>query len=225
MQSLAPCFSEMFDNLLEFLRQHRAWAEAIILLWGLIETDLIFLVIGALAHSGVVHLASCVPVAILGALLHDTVVFWLSKNRADWVRARKAYQRFAPSIEKFANKTGQWQLSICRPLYGTRYPTIIFWGLQSLSYTRFYISILAGLLPWAAVLLGVGFTLSNHLDDFDDWLLEAKHWILGGIAVIALIAYVLHRLHRNAPSHPKSGSESNSGSASQQSSSSADKIS
>lgn len=198
----------MFDNLLEFLRQHRAWAEAIILLWGLIETDLIFLVIGALAHSGVVHLASCVPMAILGALLHDTVVFWLSKNRADWVRGRKAYQKFAPSIERFANKTGQWQLSICRPLYGTRYPTIIFWGLQSLSYARFYISILAGLLPWAAALVGVGFTLSNHLDDFDDWLLEAKHWILGGIALIALLAYARHRLHKNSPSHPEAKAES-----------------
>ncbi len=215
----------MFDNLLEFLRQHRAWAEAIILLWGLIETDLIFLVIGALAHSGVVHLASCVPVAILGAVLHDTVVFWLSKNRADWVRAQKAYKKFAPSIEKFASKTGPWQLSICRPLYGTRYPTIIFWGLQSLSYPRFYVSILAGLLPWASALVGVGFTLSNHLDDFDEWLLEAKHWILGVIAVIALIAYVRHRLHRNIPSHPESGSESRSGPASHQSSSSADKIS
>lgn len=180
---------DQFAELIEFLKTYGA---PVVMLWAMLETDLVFLVVGALAHSGYLNPYSCFPAAIAGALIHDSVVFWLARNRADWVRSRKAYQNLAPTLERFAKKTGPWQIAICRPLYGTRYPTIIYWGLQSLSYPRFYAAINAGLLPWAALLATIGYKLFNHLNDFDDWLAEAKNWIFGAV-VLAILLYILKR--------------------------------
>jgi membrane protein DedA with SNARE-associated domain len=187
---------DQFTALLEFLKTYGA---PVVLLWATIETDLVFLVVGALAHSGYINPYSCFPAAIVGALLHDTIVFWLARNRSAWVRARKTYQKLAPTLERFAQKTGPWQMALCRPLYGTRYPTIVFWGLQRLSYPKFYAVINTGLLPWAAILATIGYKLFNHLDDFDDWLAEAKHWIFGAV-VLAIFLFLIKRwLGKKAP--------------------------
>ncbi|NBV85288.1 MAG: hypothetical protein EBS01_03260 [Verrucomicrobia bacterium] len=196
---------DLFDQLLETLKNFGA---PIVLLWSIFETDLIFLVLGALLHEGYINPYSCFTAAILGSLLHDTAVFWLAKNRAQWVRQRKVYIKFAQAIEKFAKKLGPMQLAVCRPLYGTRYPTIIFWGLQHLSYRSFFAAISTGLIPWATMLSVIGYVLWTHISEFDDRLREAKYWILGGVLVVVVL-YVASKLFQKkgvstAPAAPES---------------------
>ncbi len=186
---------DLFDQLLEFLKNYGA---PIVLLWSIFETDLIFLVLGALLHSGSINPYTCFTAAILGTLLHDTAVFWLAKNRAPWVRERKVYIKFAQAIEKFAKKLGPMQLAVCRPFYGTRYPTIIFWGLQHLNYPRFWAAIGAGLIPWATLLSAIGYALWTHISEFDDRLKEAKNWILGGVVILVVLYLVSKLLKKKA---------------------------
>ncbi|MEI6872453.1 MAG: VTT domain-containing protein [Verrucomicrobiota bacterium] len=188
---------DLFDQLLEFLKNYGA---PIVLLWSIFETDLIFLVLGALLHSGSINPYTCFAAAIFGSLLHDTAVFWLAKNRAPWVRERKVYIKFAQAIEKFANKLGPMQLAVCRPLYGTRYPTIIFWGLQHLSYPRFWAALCTGLFPWATLLSAIGYALWTHISEFDDRLKEAKNWILGGVVIVVVLYLVSKLLKKKAAS-------------------------
>jgi membrane protein DedA with SNARE-associated domain len=180
---------DQFDKLLEFLK---AYGAPMVLLWSIVETDLIFLVIGALLHQGYVNPYTCFPAAIFGALLHDIAVFWLAKNRASWVRERKVYKDLSPAIQNVADKLGPIQLALCRPLYGTRYPTIIFWGLQSLSYPRFLAAICTGLIPWATMLGVLGYATWRHISEFDDRLYEVKNWIFGGV-LLALLTYLIVR--------------------------------
>lgn len=187
---------DFFTQLLDFLK---AYGAPVVLVWSLIETDLVFLVVGALASSGHIHPVLGFLAAILGALTHDCCVFWLAKNRAAWVRSRETYKKFAASVEKLANKTGPWQLALCRPLYGTRYPAVIYWGLRDLSFPRFLSFTLAGMFPWALMLATVGFQLSGHIDQFDDWLKEAKNVIFGGVLAVATVLYLRHRLRRKTP--------------------------
>lgn len=193
---------DQFTELLEFLKVYGA---PVVFLWAILETDLVFLVVGALAHSKGLNPFSCFPAAVLGALVHDSIVFWLARNRADWVRARKAYQNLAPSLERFARVAGPWQLALCRPLYGTRYPTIIYWGLQNLSYSRFLTCINAGLITWAALLATTGYKLFHYINDFDDWLSEAKNWIFGAVIVAILLYLAKKKLtHKPAQAAPES---------------------
>jgi membrane protein DedA with SNARE-associated domain len=187
---------DFFTQLLDFLKVYGA---PVILLWSLVETDLVFLVVGALASTGAIHPVAGFLAAVLGAITHDSCVFWLAKHRAAWVRSKPSYQKFSASVEKLANKTGPWQLALCRPLYGTRYPAVIYWGLRDLPYPRFLGFTLAGLLPWTLLLAAIGFQLSGHIDQFDDWLKEAKNVIFGGVVTVAALLYLRHRLTRKAP--------------------------
>lgn len=194
---------DFFTQLLDFLK---IYGSPVILVWSLVETDLVFLVVGALASSGVINPVIAFLAAVLGALTHDSCVFWLAKNRAAWVRSKPSYQKFSASVEKLANKTGPWQLALCRPLYGTRYPAVIYWGLRGLSYPRFLGFILAGILPWTLMLSGIGFQLSGHIDQFDDWLKDAKNIIFGAVVTGGILLYTRHRLTRKPPVSPNPAS-------------------
>jgi membrane protein DedA with SNARE-associated domain len=196
---------DFFTQLLDFLKSYGA---PVILLWSLVETDLVFLVVGAIASSGAINPVVGFLAAIVGALTHDSCVFWLAKNRAAWVRSKASYQKFSASVEKLANKTGPWQLALCRPLYGTRYPAVIYWGLRDLPYPRFLGFTLAGLLPWTLLLATIGFQLSGHIDQFDDWLKEAKNVIFGAVLTVAAVLYLRHRLTRKPPASVEPASPS-----------------
>jgi hypothetical protein len=81
-------------------------------------------------------------------------------------------------------------------LYGTRYPTVIYWGLRDLKYPRFVVFTLAGMLPWTLMLAAIGFQLSGHIDQFDDWLKEAKNLIFSGVVSIVAVVYLRHRFKK-----------------------------
>jgi membrane protein DedA with SNARE-associated domain len=190
---------DFFSQILVFLKTYGA---PVVLLWSLVETDLVFLVVGAMASMGTLSPVLGFLAAILGALTHDSFVFWLSKNRGGWVRSRKGYRKFADSVAKLADKTGPWQLALCRPLYGTRYPTVIYWGLRDLSYPKFVSYTLAGMLPWTLLLAAIGFQLSGHIDQFDDWLKEAKNLIFGTVFTVAVLWFLRHKLRQKNAASP-----------------------
>jgi membrane protein DedA with SNARE-associated domain len=196
-------YMDFFSQLLGFLK---IYGTPVILLWAMVETDLVFLVVGAMASTGAVHPVLGLLAGVIGALTHDSVVFWLCKNRASWVRSRQAYRKFSDSVEKLANKTGPWQLALCRPLYGTRYPTVIYWGLRDLSYPKFVSYTLVGMVPWTLLLAAIGFQLSGHIDQFDDWLKEAKNAIFSGVLALGILLYLRHRFSQkmSATSEPLS---------------------
>ncbi|MEI6714765.1 MAG: hypothetical protein WCO60_13495 [Verrucomicrobiota bacterium] len=182
-----------WDTLLELLKSYGFWGT---LLWSSIETDFIFLLIGALAHGGYLHLYSCFPAAICGALLHDTVVFWLAYHRAEWVRSKPAYQKIGPKIEKLAAKVGDWELALCRPMYGTRYPSLFFWGLQKLSYTRFYTTNGTGLLIWATALSGLGYFFGDHMETLKAQVLHFQQWLLAAVMLLILLLILRRRIQK-----------------------------
>ena len=187
--------------LTDLLRNYGVWAA---LLWALIETDLIFLVIGAFASTGLLNLWTCFPAAVFSALMHDTIVFWLAHHRAEWVRSKPAYQKVGPKVERIANKVGPWELSLCRPLYGTRYPSVIFWGLQKLSYPKFWFTDGVGLVLWAMLLTGLGYFLGDQMDELKAMVLHAQEGLLGAVAG-AIGLYVLWRWmqHRKQVQRPQ----------------------
>jgi membrane protein DedA with SNARE-associated domain len=185
----------MLDPFLDLLKTHGPW---LTFLWSTLDTDFIFLILGAFGHAGSINLSTCLPAALLGALLHDTVVFWIVRNRADWVRSRPSYQRIGPKMEAIAKKAGYWQLALCRPLYGTRYPTITFWGLQKLSWSRFLLADALGLFPWAVLLTSLGYVFEHQLEALKQNVILVQRGLLGVVIVVALTLYVLSKRRKSA---------------------------
>lgn len=195
--------THLMEHLIDLLRSYGMWAA---LLWALIETDLIFLVIGAFSSAGYLSPWACFPAAVFSALLHDVVIFWLARNRADWVRAKPVYQKLGPKVELLASRVGPWSLSVCRVLYGTRYPTLIFWGLQRLSYARFLFTDGFGLVLWALLLTWLGHLLGDQMDKIKEVAAHTRvvsRWILGTLICTAAVFYILRKLRgRKSDSKP-----------------------
>jgi hypothetical protein len=76
---------------------------------------------------------------------------------------------------------------------------VIYWGLRDLSFPRFLSFTLTGILPWTLLLAAIGFQLSGHIDQFDDWLKEAKNIIFGAVLTVVALLYLRHRLNRKNP--------------------------
>lgn len=175
---------------IELLKNYGFWAT---LIWSAIETDVIFLLVGAFVHAGYMNPYTCFPAACLGAILHDTVVFWLACNNAEWVRSKETYQKIGPKIERLALKVGYWELALCRPMYGTRYPSLLFWGLQKLSYARFYLANGSGLLIWAAGLTALGFIFGDQIESLKSKVAHFQKTLL--VSVVLLILLVVAWKH------------------------------
>jgi membrane protein DedA with SNARE-associated domain len=144
---------------------------------------------------------------MLGAVMHDTVLFYVVHQRADWVRSRPSYQKVANRVEALSKKAGYWQLALCRPLYGTRYPTLIFWGLQKLSLLRFWLADLTGLIPWALLLACLGYVFDDRLEALKHNVVLAQRLLLAalvlGITVWVFVSKMRKKTSdRTNSSHP-----------------------
>jgi membrane protein DedA with SNARE-associated domain len=67
-------------------------------------------------------------------------------------------------------------------LYGTRYPSVIFWGLQKLSYPKFWFTNGVGLVLWAGLLTALGYYLGDQMDKLKAMVLHAQEGLLAAVA-------------------------------------------
>ena len=155
--------------------------------WGLLETDILFLVVGASAGLGKFGFFVGVAGAYAGALVHDGVLFWLSRSGADRIRGNAAYQKFGPRVESIARRMGAFQLFAARFIYGIRYPSVIFWGIQKMEWGTFLLVNGLGHLVWGSGLAAAGYFLADRLEMLKENVVLVQKGVLG--FVLVLLAY------------------------------------
>ncbi len=173
-----------------FIHQYGVLA---ILLWALVENDMVFIMTGVTINLGVVHPGAALGAAILGSLLHDCFWFALGRHRSDWIRSSSVYQRVGPFIERLAARFGPWELFVCRFVYGTRNPSVIFWGVQRLATSKFLFINALGITLWCAILSALGYFLSDRAIAVIGHVKRIENWLLGALGV-ALIILAIERL-------------------------------
>ncbi len=194
--------------MLEFLTTYGIIAAFLL---ALVENDVAFIAIGVVAKLGDSNPLTpdlnpylAVPVAIAGALVHDSFWFGLGHFNSHWIKASKVYQRIGPFVERLANRFGVWQIFFARFIYGTRNPTAVFWGIHQLRYTRFLSIEFLSLLIWGSTLS----TISFH---FTGWALRLIGKVQGphphrkiiftalaiAFVVVAVLAWInRHRIYQ-----------------------------
>ncbi len=146
----------------DFLINYGLWAAFLL---ALIENDVAFIAIGVAARLGDgdpttpdnLNIFAAGSAAIVGALIHDTAWFTIGHMHSEWFKSSKVYQRIGPSIERFAERFGPWEIFFARFVYGTRNPTSVFWGIHRLPYPKFAGIELLALSLWGALLMTIGF--------------------------------------------------------------------
>ncbi|HEV7869545.1 MAG TPA: DedA family protein [Chthoniobacteraceae bacterium] len=179
-----------------------------VFLCAVVENDVTFLLTGVIAHLGLVHPLFALIYCIAGALVHDSLWFWLGYSRSESVRASRVYRKVGPLVEKLADRFGPWELFLCRFIYGTRSPSLVFWGVQQLSYTRFLLIETLALTVWGTILAGVGYGLSGTAAALMGRVRSMEHWVLGAAVIIVIVVLAMryfarHEIRKHLP--PREG--------------------
>ena len=145
----------------EFLNVYGLWAAFVL---ALIENDVAFIAIGVVAKLGDdnpitpdLNLFAVIPAAIIGAIIHDSVWFFMGHIHSDSIRSSRVYRRIGPMVERLARRFGPWEIFLARFIYGTRNPSSVFWGIQRLPWMKFAGIELLSLAIWGSLLTAVGF--------------------------------------------------------------------
>jgi membrane protein DedA with SNARE-associated domain len=169
---------------------------AAIFFCALIENDVTFVFTGVVIHLGLVDPTLALAFALSGALIHDSFWFWLGHTKSESIRASRVYRRLGPSVERLAERFGPWELFICRFVYGTRNPSLVFWGAHRLPIAKFLKIQILALTIWGSFLTMLGFTLSNAAAAIIGTIKSMERWMLGALGVIilgALLARIFTR--------------------------------
>jgi membrane protein DedA with SNARE-associated domain len=164
-------------GLIDFVRQHQAWAAPIVLLLAFGESlafiSLLIPAWGALVAIGALIGASGIsfwPVLIAGALgaaLGDWLSYWFGEKYKDRVAQMwplSKYPTLLPRGEVFVKKWGVPSIFIGRFFGPLRASVPLVAGIFEMPYWRFQIANFTSALVWAAVLLLFGDGLSYLLE-------------------------------------------------------------
>jgi len=164
---------------------------------ALLENDITFVVAGIYAASVHPHLNPgwAIGGGVLGALCHDSFWFAIGHNRSNWLKGTSAWKRFGPQIEEWSRRWGVRELFLCRFLPGTRNASVLFWGVQRLRPSLFYLIDSASLLIWGTLMTLFGFKCGQQAE----WIIgKVKHKHLSrfmlAVLLITILVYSLVRM-------------------------------
>ena len=160
-----------------------------VFLCATVETDVSFIFTGVAIHTGAVPAVAAVVLMILGALTHDTLWFVGGRYRSAAIRESRVYRKVGPFVERLALRFGAGELFLCRFIYGTRNPSLLFWGVHHLPWAKYLAIQLVSLCVWGALLAGLGYYLSDSAEALIGGVKSAEKWLL--IALISTGAVFL----------------------------------
>lgn len=169
----------------QFLIQYGLWA---VFCCAVVENDVTFALAGVVVHLGFIHPVGAVIFGVLGALIHDSFWYWIGRTRSETIRASRVYRKVGPAIERLADRFGPWELFFCRFVYGTRSPSLIFWGIHGLDFWRFLFIEIIALSIWGTLLTTAGYVLSTgalaligQIKSMERWVIIAFVIVVGGV--------------------------------------------
>lgn len=158
-----------------------------IFLAAIVENDVVFIMTGVVVHLGVVHPESAFLACLAGALVHDSLWFWLGHARSETIRNSRIYRKLGPAVERLAARFGPWELLVSRFFYGTRNPSLVFWGTRKLSIFRFLAIEVTAFMIWGGALTGLGYFLSDRAEALIGEVGSVERFLLGALGVALLI--------------------------------------
>ncbi len=147
---------------------------------------------GVLAGTGVVPLAVMLPVAIAGAVIGDSVGFWLGDRFGPWVLQRRRLARFAGRIDAAKQsiaKSGWWALVVARFTSVLRAVVPFTAGMATMPYRTFALGNIIGGVLWATTYTLIGYVAGNNWPTVEHWLGRGGLMLAGVVVVALLIAW------------------------------------
>ena len=171
-----------------------------VLIGAAVEGDATMILVGVVAHLGLLDFPFAVALGTVGAMAADLAVYAIGRNRAETIRQTRLYRRAGSTVERLARRVGPWEVVCARFVYGTRSASMLLWGMWGLPLPRFVALDALGCALWATALGGVGFAVSGSaamvmgkVKHVEVWLLTA---LLAAAATVAVARAILRRRRR-----------------------------
>jgi membrane protein DedA with SNARE-associated domain len=176
----------------------------VVLICALIENDATFILTGVVIHAGIVDPLLAVTYGIAGALGHDLLWYWLGHSRSESIRRSNVYRRLAPFVERLASRFGAWELFFCRFVYGTRNPSLVYWGMQRLPLAKFLSIEALALVIWGTFLTSLGYFITDRVIAIIGRVKSFEHLLVGAamvvaIAIVAMKMFARHEIRKRLP--------------------------
>ena len=177
---------------------------AMVLLGTAVEGDVTMMLAGVTAHLGLFSIATVVAVGALGGFAGDSFFYAMGRWHSDTIRSTDLYRRAGPAIARFSARFGPLEIIVARFIYGTRVASMVFWGVARLPLWQFALIDALGCALWAAVLGGLGYTLSGSAVLLLGRVKRVELWLLGALLVCAGLV-LLYRAYLQRRSRGRSG--------------------
>lgn len=184
-----------------------AYGQLAAFLCAIFENDVTFILIGVLAHLQMIDPLRALLAGLAGALVHDSLWFWLGHARSETIKRHRVYRRVGPAVERLAARFGPAELFLSRFVYGTRTASIVFWGVQRLALTTFLLIEIVALALWGSALAAAGYGFSHaaaaiigHVRNVEGWMLGA--FIMAVALFLAARIATRHSLRKRLPPRP-----------------------
>jgi len=152
---------------------------------ALLEGDISVILAGVVAHLGFFDLRAAIVVGAGGGMVADVVCYGVGRARTATIRDSKIYRRVGPLVERLAARIGPWELALARFIYGTRIPSMLFWGVHGLPVVRFVALDFVGCVLWSSAFTSLGFIASDSVALLIGKVKRAEHWLLVSVLLVA----------------------------------------
>lgn len=196
----------MLDYLILYLGQFTYLSAVIFLLVGSfgfpLPEEIVLLILGYLSASTFINFWGGVAVAILGILLGNNFSYWIFRQQGrpfldKWGHLIHLPVERVATIEQKWEKHGARAVFISRFMLGFRFLGPVVAGLTKMSWLKFFLVDLAGVVIWVLVNNTVGYYFSLHLDTVLADLKYLKHYIFVVILLLILGLTLWQLYHRN----------------------------
>jgi len=167
-----------------------------------VPEDIMLLAAGVLVHRGEVSFVGALGACAVGVLVGDTTIFLIARRLGPAAITRRPLRwLITPSrrirIEEMFKKRGNVIVFMGRHMAGLRAPIFAMAGINGVKLRNFWLWDGLGLCVSAPVVIGIGYTLADQLDNAKAHL---KSFELGVLAVLALviIGFIVWRKLRKA---------------------------
>ncbi|MGB5445610.1 MAG: DedA family protein [Psychromonas sp.] len=192
--------ADLSDSLLTYTVTYGSPMLFILLLIGAagipIPGTFLVLAAGAFVRQGVLDIYSVVGFAFFGAVLGDSLSYWMGRFARQFIQ-----QRFG-KLPAWQKAEANFYLRGGLAIYLTRWlltplaiPTNLIAGSAGYSYSRFLVFDIAGEITWLLVFGSLGYAFSSRLEVLNE-LISSFSGVLLGMVLFALGLFLTYRKKR-----------------------------
>ncbi len=177
------------DLFLSFIHNHESLVYLAVLVAIIIEGDISLLIFGALSKERVLNFSYVIPIAIIGALIHD-FIFWKIGMRLKKIGKKKYmfvdFGKMDGFLERMRPAIGIY-IVLSKFVWNFNRVILVSSGYLGLQAKKlFKLSLLSGFL-WSLIFMSIGYVFADQTDIFKHRIETAGLFI--GLAIVIMIVF------------------------------------